>query len=104
MVGDDNLTAEIADAYWREIAEARFELEQTKIMIEKKFTETVSPLEMLQMSAYLSELLATRKIAFIDRYGSEEINEPGKRINRNRAVKMQIFTDTNAAESWLSAS
>ncbi len=103
LVGGKKLTPEIAGSYWREIAGKCFELEKTKIMIEKDFAESVSPLEMLQMATYLGELLATRKIAFIDRHGNEDINELGKKIARNRAVKMQIFKDAESAEKWLLA-
>src|SRR4028118_1862835 len=101
LVGGKKLTPEIAAAYWREIAGACFELEKSKIMIEKDFTETVSPLEMVHMGTFLGELLATRQIAFLDRYGNDELNELGKKIARNRDVKMQIFKNTQDAERWL---
>jgi hypothetical protein len=103
LVGGDKLTPEIAGEYWREIAGACFELEKKKIMIEKDFVETVSPAEMLQMGIYLGELLATKKIAFIDRHGNDDINELGKKIARNRDVKMQTFHNVDEAERWLLA-
>lgn len=103
LVGGEKLTPEIAAAYWREIAGACFELEKSKIMIEKDFAETVSPLEMVHMGTFLGELLATRQIAFLDRYGNDDINELGKKIARNRDVKMQIFKNTQDAERWLLA-
>jgi hypothetical protein len=104
LVGGKKLTPEIAGAYWREIAGACFELEKTKIMIEKDFAESVSPLEMVHMGTYLGELLATRQIAliaFLDRYGNDDINELGKKIARNRDVKLQIFKNAEDAEKWL---
>jgi hypothetical protein len=104
LVGGDKLTAEISAQYWREIAGMCFDLGKSKIMIEKDFAESVSPAEMLQMGAYLGDLLATKKIAFIDRYGNEDINELGKKIARNRNVKMQTFHNINEAEHWLLAS
>lgn len=104
LVGGEKLTPEIAGEYWREIAAACFEREKSKIMIEKDFAETVSPAEMLQMGAYLGTILATKKIAFIDRHGNEDINELGKKIARNRNVKMQTFYGVKEAESWLLAS
>lgn len=103
LVGGEKLTPEIAGSYWREIAGKCFELEKTKILIEKDFAESVSPLEMVYMGNYLGELLATRKIAFIDRCGNEDINDLGKKIARNRAVKLQVFNDIESAEKWLLA-
>lgn len=103
LVGGGRLTPEIAAEYWREIAGACFELGKKKILIEKDFAETVSPAEMIQMGIHLGELLATKKIAFIDRYGNDDINELGKKIARNRNVKMQTFRKTEEAESWLFA-
>ena len=91
LVGGEKLTAEISAAYWREIAGKCFELKKNKVLIEKDFLESVSPLEMIQMGTYLGKLLATRKIAFLDRYGNEDINELGKKIARNRDVKLQVF-------------
>lgn len=103
LVGGEKLTPEIAGSYWREIAGKCFELEQTKILIEKEFVESVSPLEMVYMGNYLGELLATRKVAFIDRFGNEDINDLGKKIARNRDVKLQVFKDLESAEKWLLA-
>jgi len=103
LVGGKKLTPEISGAYWREIAGACFEQGKSKIMIEKDFAETVSPAEMLQMGTYLGTLLATKKIAFIDRFGNDDINELGKKIARNRNVKMQTFHGVKEAESWLLA-
>lgn len=104
LVGGDKLTAEIAASYWREIADVCFELDKKKILIEKEFAESVSPVEMLQMGAFLGELLGNRKIAFLDRYGNEDINELGKKIARNRNVKLQTFNTINEAEKWILAS
>jgi hypothetical protein len=104
LVGGEKLTPEIAASYWREIAGKCFELEKTKILIEKEFVESVSPLEMVYMGNSLGELLATRKVAFIDRYGNEDINDLGKKIARNRDVKLQVFSDIESAEKWLLAS
>jgi hypothetical protein len=103
LVGGKKLTPEIASEYWREIAGVCFELEKTKIMIEKDFAETVSPLEMVHMGSYLGGLMATKKIAFLDRHGNESINELGKKLARNRDVEMQIFENVNDAEEWLLA-
>lgn len=103
IVGGGKLTAEIASEYWQEIAGKCFELEKSKILIEKDFAESVSPAEMLYMAEFLGKLLATKKIAFLDRYGNESINELGKKLARNRGVKMQVFDNVKDAEKWLLA-
>ncbi len=103
LVGGEKLTAEISAAYWREIAHECFEKKQTKILIEKDFPETVSPPEMVQMGEYLGYLLPTFKIAFIDRFNHQSVNELGKKIARNREVKMQLFESVVEAEQWLRA-
>ena len=103
LVGGDRLTAEISAAYWREIAHECFETKKDKILIEKDFSETVSPPEMVQMGEYLGYLLPTFRVAFIDRHRHQNINELGKKIARNREVMMQIFDDVAEAEQWLRA-
>jgi len=103
LVGGEKLTAFISAAYWNEIAEKCYELEKNKILIEKDFKESVSPAEMLQMSTHLGQLLPERRIAFVDRYGHEDINELGKKLARNREVILQIFTNVRSAEQWLFA-
>ena len=101
LVGGDKLTADIAASYWREIAEVCFDLKKNKILIEKDFAESVSPLEMIHMGTYLGQILANKKIAFFDRYGNEDINELGKKIARNRNVKLQTFQNIKDAEKWI---
>lgn len=103
LVGGEQLTPEIAAAYWSEIAGACDSLGRAKILIEKDFAETVGPVEMIQMSAFLGEILPHRKIAFIDRHGNENLNELGKKLARNRDVKMQLFNSVKNAEDWLLA-
>lgn len=101
LVGGKKLTAEIAAAYWREIASECFALKLTKVLIEKDFAKTVSPPEMLQMGEYLGYLLPTFKIAFIDRYNHKDVNHLGKVVARSNEVKMQIFDNPEEAEQWL---
>ena len=101
LVGGEKLTAEISAAYWRQIAHECFARKIYKIMIEKDFPETVSPPEMVQMGEYLGYLLPTFKIAFLDRHGNQSINELGKKIARNRDVKIQLFQNLKEAEKWL---
>jgi len=103
LVGGGKLTAEIAAAYWREIAHEAFQAKRLKIMIEKDFREPVSPPEMLRMGKYLGYLLPTFKIAFLDRHRHQEINELGKRVARNHEVMMQLFDNREEAEQWLLA-
>lgn len=101
LVGGEKLSAEIAAAYWREIAHECYQAKKLKIMIEKDFRETVSPAEMLKMGEYLGYLLPTSKIAFLDRHKNRDINELGKRIARNNEVMMQIFDNPEEAAQWL---
>jgi hypothetical protein len=103
LVGGGRLTATISATYWNEIAERCFDLEQRKILIEKNFKESVTPEEMLRMADHLGSLLPNRRIAFVDRFGHDNINELGKRLARNRNVMMQIFESTADAERWLQA-
>ena len=99
----ERLSPQISAAYWNEIAETCFALGKNKILIEKEFKESVSAAEMLQMSSYLGQLLPTRRIAFVDRFGHGEINELGKKLARNRDVMMQIFSNARDAEHWMLA-
>ncbi|HTK26712.1 MAG TPA: hypothetical protein VL327_09150 [Pyrinomonadaceae bacterium] len=103
LVGGEKLTALIAASYWDEIAGKCFELEKMKILIEKNFEESVGPAEMIQMGSHLGKLLPTRRIAFLDRWGNDEINSLGKKLARNRDIMMQVFQNVNDAEKWLLA-
>src|SRR3954454_17461882 len=103
MVSGEKLTAQISASYWNEIAERCFENDFRKIMIEKDFAETVNAEDMLKMADYLGQLLPNRRVAFLDRFQHDEINELGKRLARNRDVTMQIFTSRDEAEKWLRA-
>jgi hypothetical protein len=58
---------------------------------------------MVQMGTFLGQLLVNKKIAFLDRYGNEDINELGKKIARNRNVIMQTFKDIKDAEKWITS-
>lgn len=103
LVGGEKLTAAISAAYWTEIAEKCDELGLNKILIEKNFRESVGPAEMLEMADNLGRLLPTKRIAFLDRYDHESINELGKKLARNRDVMMQTFKNVDDAERWLLA-
>ena len=101
LVSGETLTPAIARLYWDEIAEMCSTLGKSKIMIEKEFTKSVSPPEMLEMGVYLGKILAGKKIAFLDKYKNENINELGKVIARNQGVIMRIFKNKIEAEKWL---
>ncbi len=101
LVSGERLTPEIAKMYWDEIAEMCFTLKKAKIMIEKDFAKSVSPPEMLEMGVYLGKIISGKKIAFLDQYKNESINELGKVIARNQGVIMRIFENTDDAEKWL---
>ncbi len=64
LVSGKTLTPEIAKMYWDEIAEMCFTLKKSKIMIEKKFTKSVSPPEMLEMGVYLGKILSEKNSLF----------------------------------------
>lgn len=103
LAGGEKLTAQIAAAYWNEIAGRCFETECYKILIEKDFAEAVGPADMLFMADHVGGLLPGRRIAFVDRYDHAEINELGKKLARNRDVMMQVFANIEDAEKWLMA-
>jgi dsDNA-binding SOS-regulon protein len=103
LVSGERLSANIAAGYWNEIAQKCFELDCRRVLIEKNFKETVRPDEMLHMADHVGSLLPNRRIAFVDRYHHDSINELGKRLARNRSVVMQIFENIDDAERWLLA-
>lgn len=101
LVKGDLLKPEIAKQYWDEIAEKAFDLRLTKILIEKDFSETVSAPEMLEMGDYLGKLLATKRVAFLDRHENAAINNLGEKIAANRGVNIKVFQNVEDAEKWL---
>lgn len=101
LVGGESLTPEIAKMYWDEIAGKCAELNKSKLLVEKDFPKHVSAPEMLEMGVYLGEILAGKKIAFVDRYKNEEVNELGKVVARNEGVILRIFENVEDAEVWL---
>lgn len=101
LVSGETLTPEIAKMYWDEIAEICNTLRTSKIMIEKNFPKSVSPPEMLEMGVYLGKILSGKKIAFLDQYKNDSVNELGKVIARQQGVILKIFKDTDDAEKWL---
>ena len=101
LVGGEKLSAEIAKMYWDEIAAKCAELNKSKILIEKDFPKHVSAPEMFEMGVYLGSILAGKKIAFIDRYKNEDVNELGKVIARNEGVIMKVFVNVEDAKDWL---
>lgn len=103
LVGGEKLTAEIAAAYWNEIADECIEMSCEKILIEKDFKVTVGPDQLIQMAEHLGKVLPMSRVAFVDHWHHDSINELGKRLARNREVKMQVFADAGDAEKWLRA-
>ena len=103
LVGGERLTAEISAAYWNEIAAKCAATKCEKVLIEKNFIETVSPEEMILMADNLSRTLPHVRVAFIDRFKHDAINELGKKLARNRDVMFQVFGNVSDAEKWLAA-
>lgn len=103
VAGGPKLTAQISSAYWNEIAGRCFASGVDKILIEKNFVVGVGPADMLAMADHLGNLLPGRKIAFVDRFHHDDINELGKKLARNREVMMQLFGSVAEAERWLLA-
>ncbi|MEP7074591.1 MAG: hypothetical protein ABI878_02185 [Acidobacteriota bacterium] len=103
VVSGNRLTAAISAEYWKEIAAKCAEVHLHKILIEKDFKESVTVDQMLKMADHLATLLPEHLIAFVDRFGHQDVNELGKRIVRNRHVLLQIFEDAETAERWLNA-
>jgi len=103
IVGGLKVTPEIALGYWTEIIAECNDIGVSKILLEHNFVQMISMQEMLEVIGPVAELLKGRSFAFLDRYGHYDIPEAGKKILRNRDVKMQIFSDLAEAEKWLLA-
>ena len=103
IVGGLKVTPEIALGYWTEIISECDNIGVSKILLEHNFVQMISMQEMLEVIGPVADLLKGRSFAFLDRYGNYDIPEAGKKILRNRDVKMQIFSDLDEAEKWLLA-
>jgi hypothetical protein len=103
LVGGELLTAQTSAAYWDEIAERCAATGYDKVLIEKNFKRSVAPEEMILMAEHLSKVLPHGRVAFIDRYRHDAINELGKKLARNRDVMFQVFESLADAERWLTA-
>ena len=103
VVGGKKLTADIAAAYWDEIAQKCADENCKKVLIEKDFEIPAGPEDLIKMAAHLAAVLPTNRVAFVDRWDHENVNELGKRLARNQNVMMQTFSDTHDAEKWLRA-
>jgi glucose-6-phosphate 1-dehydrogenase len=103
LVGGEKLSVQIANQYWDEIAAERRNQKKTKILIEKDFTHSVSLAEMYAMGINLGNKFKGRKIAFLDRYGNEDVNDFGQLVAENQGVKLKVFTKIDDAEKWLIA-
>lgn len=103
LVGGEKLSAQIANQYWDEIAAERRKQKKTKILIEKDFAQSVSLAEMYAMGVNLGGKFKGRKIAFLDRFGNEDVNDFGQMVAENHGVKLKVFTNLDDAEKWLIA-
>jgi hypothetical protein len=103
LVGGKSLTAQISATYWNEIADRCASTDCDKVLIEKNFERSVPPEEMILMAEHLSKVLPHGRVAFIDRFRHDAINELGKKLARNRDVMFQVFETVDDAERWLLA-
>jgi hypothetical protein len=103
IVGGLRVTPRIALDYWQEIIQECEKKKCSKILLEHNFLEMIPMLEMLEIIGPVGELLKGRTLAFIDRFGHDDVPEAGKMILRSHDVKMRIFHDMGEAERWLSA-
>jgi hypothetical protein len=103
LVSGDKLTADISVQYWNVIAAQCAATGCDKVLIEKNFKQSVGPEEMILMSEHLSKIMPHGKVAFIDRYGHDAINELGKKLARNREILFQVFEHVGDAQLWLLA-
>src|SRR6476619_910373 len=102
-VSGERLTPQIALDYWHEIIDECECKSCSKILLEHNFVEMISMVEMLEIIGPVGEMLKGRMLAFYDRFGHYDTPEAGKMILRSHDVKMQIFRNLEAAESWLLA-
>jgi hypothetical protein len=104
IIGGLKVTPEAAKDYWAEIVDECKDLGLSKVLAEKNFPETISMDSLAtDVSPYLSELMQGFIVAFVDRFGHEDISELGKKLARSSGVKMQVFEDVGEAEKWLLA-
>ena len=103
IIGGLKVTPEMAKDYWTEIVDECRDLGLTKILAEKNFIETISMDTLAELNPYFTELFKGFSVAFVDRYGHDEISELGKKLARSSGVKMQVFDDVGEAEKWLLA-
>lgn len=103
IVGGLKVEPEMAKEYWAEIIEMCDELGVSKLLVEKNFVETMSMDSLVKLSGHMNEILRGRKLAFVDRYGHDEISELGKTLARAQNVQIRIFHNAADAEKWLLA-
>jgi len=103
IVGGLRVTPEIALDYWKEILAECDDIGASKILLEHNFVQMISMSEMLEVIGPVADLLKGHSLAFVDRYEHYDIPEAGKKILRQRDVKMQLFLDVDEAEKWLLA-
>jgi len=101
IIGGVKVTPEMARDYWSEIVQECRELSLNKILAEKNFPETISPDALAKLNPFLTELFKGFTVAFVDRYGHDDLSGLGKKLARNSGVKMQVFDDVGEAEKWL---
>src|SRR5690349_17844033 len=78
LVGGEKLTAEIAADYWNQIAAKCRQTDCQRVMIEKDFKVPVGPEDLIQMASHVASILPACRIAYLDRWHHDSVNELGK--------------------------
>ena len=103
IVGGLKVMPEWMKDYWQEIIDECDELGLQKILIEKNFPHTFSTRTLATTGPEILTMLSGKTVAFVDRYGHEEINELGKSLSYSTDVTFRIFENAERAEKWLRA-
>jgi hypothetical protein len=103
LIGGIKVTPDSAKDYWTKVVDECKDLGLNKILAEKNFPETISLDSLAQLNPYFTKLFDGFIVAFVDRYGHNDLSGLGKKLARSSGVKMQVFDDVSEAEKWLLA-
>ncbi|MFL6469182.1 MAG: hypothetical protein ACJ72Z_14590 [Pyrinomonadaceae bacterium] len=103
IVGGLKFMPDMAKDYWQEIIDECDEVGLDKILIEKNFPETFTTKSLAATGPEIIKMLGGKVVAFVDRYGHEDVNELGKVLSHGTEATFRIFDDAETAEKWLRA-